>query len=97
MLYEIYGFSVALICGVWDSVTTYLVHKNSVHTTKQEKKSSHSYDQTAPQEVNIPLTRVVPTAEMASAPKVHETFHSETNRESGIYPRLPSNYSFTQP
>lgn len=97
LLYEIYGFSVALVCGVWDSVTTYLVHKNSINTKEQKKTSSNSYSQAASQENDIPLTKVVTNNEMASAPRLHETLRSDTNKESGIYPRLPSNYSFTQP
>ncbi|QBP37028.1 putative envelope protein [Lampyris noctiluca chuvirus-like virus 1] len=31
LIYEVYGFSAALLGGVWDSLTTYLIHKGQRH------------------------------------------------------------------
>lgn len=67
ILYEIYGFSWQLICSIWDSLTTFLTHRNTLRNIK--KSAPKTYDNNMSEDQPDPL-EVMPLSETAPLPTV---------------------------
>ncbi|XP_065095159.1 uncharacterized protein LOC135717136 [Ochlerotatus camptorhynchus] len=74
ILYDIYGFGWQLIASLWDSMTTFLTHRNTLKNIK--KSTTRTYDVTTPEDgtnpsENTPLSDEEPQTVARAHPPAH--------------------------
>lgn len=106
LLYEIYGFSILLVGSIWDSLTTYLMHRGQSNVKKtQEQHGLGNLDKVISQDLNSPESTVLLPQQCTSSQELPRSCtdgkhtaevsceYQKKDHVVSIYPKLPSQYN----